>query len=361
MSDDFLGMSDEDFINAPVPELTSEEVAEEESHVDSSDVSEEAQEESFDEDDVTDEEVEESSEEASEEDSEEELEEELDSEENSDNTSVDTSSSSDQETELKKILEPFKANGGEVQVKSVDEAIQLMQMGANYTKKMQALQPNLKVLKMLEHQDLLDEGKLNYLIDLSKKDPKAIAKLVQESGIDPLSLEPEEGSEYEPTNYSVPNEAVQLDQVLSEIENTPTYSKCIDVVGNQWDDSSKQLLSQNPQMIKQLNEQMQMGIFDQINKEVERLKMFGGLSGLSDFEAYKEVGTKLYQAGELQGSKPQPVAKTEPSKPKDTARSQKRKAASSPKSSKKVAKKEDFNPLAMSDEEFEKIVNQRLK
>lgn len=348
MSDDFLEMSDEDFLNAPVDSGSEEqeEVLEEQ---DDSEATEEVSEEISVDDIEEDSEEEETSEEESE-DSEEE--EELDSKEETDNTS-----------ELEKVLQPFKANGMEVQVKNVDEAIQLMQMGANYTKKMQALQPHLKIVKMLEQQQLLDEDKLNYLLDLNSKNPEAIAKLVQESGIDPLDLESKEGSEYKPKNYSVSDEAMQLEQVLSDIESTPTYSRCIDVVGNQWDSSSKQLLSQNPQMIRQLNEQMQMGIFDQISAEVQRVKMFGGLSGLSDFEAYKEVGTKLYQSGELKGAPPQPVGKTPiEDKIQDKARSQKRKAASTPKSSGKTKPvKEDFNPLAMSDEEFEKIMQQQLR
>jgi hypothetical protein len=349
-----LEMSDEDFLNSP-PEATVE-IEEEEEVV--TEAPEETPEEEFE----TEEEVDEEQEEVAEDDSEEEdAEEELDSTEDTPDT-TDTYSTNVEEAN--KVFQPFKANGGDVQVKNADEAIKLMQMGANYTKKMQALQPNLKVLKMLEQQDLLSEEKLSFLIDLNKKDPKAIAKLVKDSEIDPLSLEPEEGEEYVPQNYSVPDEAMQLEQVLSEIESTPTYSKCIDVVGNQWDDSSKQVLSQNPLQIKQLNEQMSAGIFDQIMSEVDRLKMFGGLSGLSDFDAYKQVGTNLFQSGQLANvPKPKAVGKTQvAAKPQDNARTLKRRAASSPKNSKKSAtSKADFNPLNMSDEEFEKIVNQQRK
>lgn len=331
-----LEMSDEDFLNAPMP--VAEEAPEE--------LPEEAEEEEVA--SVEEEEIE-----AEEEPEEVPDEEELDSEEES----IDTL-----DNDFRKVFEPFKANGTEIQVKNSEEAIKLMQMGANYTKKMQALQPNLKVLKMLEQQGLLSEEKLSFLIDLNKKDPKAIAKLVKDSNLDVMSLEPVEGEEYVPKNYSVPDEAIHLEQVLTEIESTPTYSKCIDVVGNQWDSSSKQVLSRNPVLIKQLNEQMQAGIFDQINAEVDRLKMFGGLSGLSDFEAYKQVGSQMYQAGQLANAKPTPIAKTQVvTKPQDDARTLKRRAASTPKNSAKAVVKEDFNPLAMSDDEFSKIVNQRYK
>ena len=60
-----------------------------------------------------------------------------------------------------RIMAPFKANGRDIEVKSVDEAITLMQMGANYNKKMAALKPNMKVLKLLERNQLLDEERLS--------------------------------------------------------------------------------------------------------------------------------------------------------------------------------------------------------
>src|SRR5574344_1636015 len=37
------------------------------------------------------------------------------------------------------VMAPFQANGKTIQLRSVDEAIQLMQQGANYTRKMQAI------------------------------------------------------------------------------------------------------------------------------------------------------------------------------------------------------------------------------
>ena len=67
----------------------------------------------------------------------------------------------DYKAELGRVLSPIKANGREIQVSSVDDAIQLMQMGANYHKKMAALKPNLAVLKMLEQHGLLDQEKLS--------------------------------------------------------------------------------------------------------------------------------------------------------------------------------------------------------
>ena len=51
----------------------------------------------------------------------------------------------DYESAYKKVSEPFKANGVDIQVKEPDDIVRLMQMGANYQKKMSQLKPHLKM------------------------------------------------------------------------------------------------------------------------------------------------------------------------------------------------------------------------
>lgn len=87
----------------------------------------------------------------------------------------------DYKTEYEKIMAPFKANGMDMQAKSVEDAIQLMQMGAGFHKKMAALKPAMRQMKLLEKHGLLDDEKLNYLIDLSNKNPEAIKQLLKDS------------------------------------------------------------------------------------------------------------------------------------------------------------------------------------
>ena len=56
----------------------------------------------------------------------------------------------DYEAEYKKLMTPFKANGVDMQIQSIDDAIQLMQMGAGFHKKMSALKPAMRQMKLLE-------------------------------------------------------------------------------------------------------------------------------------------------------------------------------------------------------------------
>ena len=269
--------------------------------------------------------------------------------------------------EYEKVFAPFTANGKQMQVQTAEEAITLMQMGANYNKKMASLKPNLKLLKLLENNGLLSEEKLSFLIDLDKKNPDAISKLVKDSGLDPLEMDVSK-SDYKPNTYTVHDREIELDSVLSDIQDTPTYSKTISIVGNKWDGESKKIIVENPQLIKVINDHMASGVFDLISNEVERQRALNRLNGVSDIEAYRLVGDEMHNRGALRPAS-QPAQKVpgtvrEPVPTKPAAQNQdtrsKKLAASTPKAAAPVKNDPDFNPLAMSDEDFAKIGNPRL-
>ena len=271
----------------------------------------------------------------------------------------------DYKAEYEKILAPFPANGKQMQVQSAEEAITLMQMGANYNKKMAALKPNLKLLKLLENNGLLSEEKLSFLIDLDKKNPDAISKLVKDSGLDPLEMDVSK-SEYKPKTYTVDDRELELDSVLEKIQDTPTFQKTLDVVSNKWDGPSKQIVAATPQLIEVINSHMQSGVYDLISTEVERERMLGRLNGMSDIDAYRHVGEAMHNRGAFNtpaksAAKP---AERQPITPKpkadDAAVRAKKLAASTPKAAAPVKNDQDFNPLALSDEDFAKIGNPRL-
>lgn len=273
----------------------------------------------------------------------------------------------DYEAEYKKITAPFKANGKDMHVKSTDDIVALMQMGANYNKKMAALKPNLKLMKLLENNGLLSEEKLSFLIDLDKKNPDAISKLVKDSGIDPLDMDVNKESGYKPKTYTVDDRELELDSVLESIQDTPAYAKTINVVSTKWDGPSKQTVANTPQLLKVINDHISSGVYDLISNEVERERMFGRLKGVSDIEAYRIVGDSLDAKGAFnhlgnQGQQQptarqviKPVVKAE-----DPNLRAKKRAASTTKAVPTNKAPADFNPLALSDEEFSKSFNSRL-
>jgi hypothetical protein len=277
----------------------------------------------------------------------------------------------DFEAEYKRLLTPFKANGRDIAVKSVDDAIALMQMGANYNKKMAALKPNLKLMKLLENNGLLNEDKIGFLIDLEKKNPAAINKLVKDSGIDPMDLDAEKASGYKQTAYTVDDREIELDTVLDEIQGTPSYNRTLEIVSTKWDAASKQVIAGSPQLLKVINNHVESGVYDLISKELESERLFGRLNGLSDIEAYRQIGDALHAKGAFnslaQGSsqtqqKPAtpPVVVTPKPKVEDDKLKDKRRAASSTKPAAPTSVPKDFNPLALSDDEFSKLVNKQF-
>jgi len=273
----------------------------------------------------------------------------------------------------KQLMSEFKANGTTMKIKSVDDAIQLMQMGANYHKKMAGLKPSLKTLKLLENHGLLDEAKLNYLIDLSQKKPEAITQLLKDSKIDPMTIDLETEQVYTPNQRTVSDTDILLDEVLDSISDSPTYSKTLTVLGDEWDANSRAAIVKNPEVIRAINAHMESGIYDQVAEAIAYERSLGKLVGLNDFDAYQRVGSYMHENNLFVGSanvkqtsanqtntKPAPQAK-----PESDAQIQERlnrKQAASPSRQQKTVVKDttNYNPLEMSDEDFVKLNKLRI-
>lgn len=291
-------------------------------------------------------------------DTEEESEDEIDSDDEETTDEIDSVDDSEELTKLRSELEelfsPFAANGTQIKVDSVEEAKNLMKMGANYHKKMHMLKPNLRFLKTLEKNELLDEDKINFLIDVSKGDKKAISKLMKDASIDPLDLDTQEDPDYSPVKHTVSNESVNLDEVLERVQDNPSFKDTMDVVTGQWDSSSKEVLVKHPQRIEVLVAHKADGTFDRINAEVTKQRMLGALPhSLSDIEAYEQVGSQLMQQQTSVQNKPvsKSTKKPKASNPKKVA---------SPKGKKPNQRQapSDLDKLSkMSDEDFLKEAN----
>ena len=196
------------------------------------------------------------------------------------------------------IMAPFKANGKTMQVKSVEEAIQLMQMGANYTRKMQELQPHRKTLLMLENNGLLDEGKLSFLIDLDKKNPEAIKKLLQDANINPLDVDMDKESTYQEGNHKVSDEEAQFRLVLDELNSNPVGRETLQTINSTWDQASKEVLWKQPEVMNTIHAQRENGVYARITAEIERRRTLGVIQvGVPFLEAYRVVGDELHKAG----------------------------------------------------------------
>ena len=259
--------------------------------------------------------------------------------------------------------QPIKANGKEIRLRSPEEAERLIQMGLNYTKKMQALQPRMRVVTMLENNGLLDEAKLNHLIDVAKGDPLAIQKLLADVQFDPMSIDADKAASYKPNNHQVSDAELQFNAVLDELESSDTGVELITQVAKQWDEQSRRAVYQNPEILLRIHEQKANGLFDVITAEMEHLRMLGKLNGIPFLQAYKAVGDMLYDQGRLV-----PAAQTAPATPVATrvatpapkVTNNERAAAASPTKATPAPVKTEVNYLDLPDEEFLKQMDGRL-
>lgn len=269
-----------------------------------------------------------------------------------------------------KIMAPFKANGREFTPKDPDEVIRLMQMGAGYARKMNALKPNLRMMRALENKGLLDEGKINFLIDLNDRNPAAIQKLLHESKIDPLDLDTSEQPKYTPTNHSVTEEQYRFQETLTDLTSSESGKETAQIIHQKWDKASKEEAFKNPDIIPLIHEQRENGIYSRISDELERQKMLGAFEGVPFIHAYKAVGDYLHSRGELiPASNPEPapeadfsggaaptaetrrVVETRTAKPKATLANDDRVAGTAPPRSTPTPQK-SYNLAEMTDEEI---------
>ena len=269
----------------------------------------------------------------------------------------------DYKAEYERLLSPFKANKKEVQVTSVDEALTLMQKGAGYEKNNYELNKQKALVKMLEQNDLLDQNKLNQLIDLSKKDPKAIKALVKEADIDGFDLEEEE--DYSPTDYSVSDKEIALDTVLDDIRGTESFESTIKVVTEEWDKSSRGKLLDEPELIATINDHMSNGIYDQISKVVNNERILNKLPrGMSDIDAYQKVGDAIQAVNgfdHLFDNAPAGNEKLDKSNRKVSKPKGNKKEASLNRSGKSGKSVSNLNPLKMTDEQLDAIIIDELE
>lgn len=260
------------------------------------------------------------------------------------------------EAVYKQLFKPFKANGKEITPRSPEDIISLMQMGANYTRKMQLMAPMRKVVQSISNANIKEDD-LNFLIDVYKGDKEAIKSLLKKHEIDPMELDLDEIS-YKANRRNIASDSdVEFTDTLQDINDT--LPQIQEIINTRWDAQSKEALLRNPNLMRALSEELQLGRFDRVQKIVEQEKIFGRYKGVSDVDAYIDVVTKLVQDEQRkqQYKQNQETAKKanpqiEPTKPVPN------KAKAAPTKAKSKASKSTLTPedlFSMSEEEFNKL------
>lgn len=373
MSTDYDNMSDEEIMNIDISSVTDEDTDDgdaDETSVEQTETEEQEVEEDSDKS-TSDEETDTSESEEEEESNKSQLDEEAADEdsESADDKTEDGDDSSDEEKDVESddtskisdadklvgydtLMGKIKANGVDIQVESVDDAVRLMQMGAGFHKKMEQIKPVRKIGQMLQNNNLLDESKINFLIELSNGSPEAVKQLLRDKKINPLDLDMETDTEYKSKTYTTTNQELDLNDTLGDIQDTPSGKETIDIVSNKWDDASRQVIAKHPEVLHAINEHIQSGVYKRIDDKVQSERALGKLKGLSAIDAYKLVGDQMFPVSDTkQKQEATPKQKAADAKVKS------RKKASNPPKTKApsgTTKDSEVDITQMSDEEFEK-------
>ena len=197
-----------------------------------------------------------------------------------------------------KVMAPFKASGKTIQLKDPEEALELIKKGVDYTRKTTEIAADKKFLVMLEKNQLKDEAKLSFLIDLANKNPEAITKLITDSGVDPLDIDTSAPSNYSPGNHSVSDDEIRFTETLTEVNSTPEGQQVVQRIFSGWDQASQGHMWKEPEAMRVLLAQKQSGVFDIVEGEVERRRLLGQIPATATYlDAYRYVGLELGQAG----------------------------------------------------------------
>lgn len=271
----------------------------------------------------------------------------------------------DYESQYKKIVgTPFKANGKEITVDSAEDAIKLMQMGANYHKQMQQLKPAKRIIAMLEQAGMLDENKLNHAIDIMNGNSAAIHKLIQERNVDVSDLYSDSEVDYTPNQHQVTDERIELDTLFNELNSTPHGQRVLQEVAGTWDEKSRYTIGQTPEILRLLSNQVESGIYDVIVAEVDKQRMLGNIPANAPMlQAYEQVGKylqangRLIPAGSNVGKVPTQQTKEfkqhQATVPSNGSNTRKRVANTARSNTSSISTQMD-NVFAMSDEDFKR-------
>jgi hypothetical protein len=267
----------------------------------------------------------------------------------------------DYKTAYKNLLK-FKADGQDIELNDVNELVSLAQKGVNYTRKTKEISQYNKYIKTLKDNELLDDDKINFLIDLHKGDKQAITKHLKELNVNPVELDTDSETTYKSKSYVPDDVTIQKQSYVENLYSDPDGKAVIDDINN-WDDISINSIAENVAQLADLTQHKKLGYYDIIIKEIHRQELLGNLSNIPYLDAYASIGKQLVEQGKLGNVTPNP----QPQKVVDVKKAvtdiklnQTNIQKLSPLSGKTTSKQE-LDPGSMNDEEFVKYMKTKYK
>ena len=178
---------------------------------------------------------------------------------------------------VKQITSEFTANGRQVRVEKPEDIVRLMQMGMNYNKKMEAIKPNMGLIKTLKEHGLDNPETLQFLIDLKKHDKTAIAKLLKDAEVDTYDLPDLEETPYTSQTAIISNQQAEFESILADLNQLPKGTDLIQSLGRSetWDDNSLEFFRTQPEALYHLYNDKNSGLYDEVLRVIDVDKALG--------------------------------------------------------------------------------------
>lgn len=283
----------------------------------------------------------------------------------------------------------FTANGKKVKgVKDPAKLIAAQQMAAGYSEKMAGFKQYRPYMAPLKESGMLeDQGKFDMMMSIMNGDKEALKQHIKNLEIDPVMDLELDNINYKGESHLSSPLQITLDDVL---ENANTYGvkeKVEDVLlGGKWDKASVVELLNDPQSSADIVQHISGGEFEEVQDKIAELKrtdVMGTFSNQNSITQYRQAARLLSQ--ELEREEAEANSKLESDriaavaaekakieqerkdleykakveqKNKEAAEARaKASSVSKQKPTTKTKVKEEFDPAAMSDEEFTKLVD----
>lgn len=196
-----------------------------------------------------------------------------------------------------KVTASFKADGKDLQVRSPEDAVRLMQMGVNYSRRMQEMKPLRAQNEMLKAVGLDDPAKLNHMIEVMQGKPDAIQKLLKDKKIDPIDIDTTKEVAYKPANHAIDPKTLAFREAIESTLTQEGGADLIKDINSSWDDQSKEALRDQPAIFQNLLDQKKSGVYVRIKKELDYQRTMGFLTDVPFVQAYHQVGDAMQKAG----------------------------------------------------------------
>lgn len=204
------------------------------------------------------------------------------------------------------LTKPFKASGREVVFKDPQDILRLMQQGFDYQKKMAGFKPQKRIIKTLEQHGLLDEAKLNQLIELSQGKPEAVAQFLKDRNIDTFELPDVEEKPHQYGNYMVNEQQVEFEEKVNELRGTQYGNAVLNFV-NSLPDQDFTTVFNNQKILDDLAFHAQSGLLDDALNQLAADRAVGKVpSDMTPLDAYNAISGYLYQQNQAKYNPNQP-------------------------------------------------------